>query len=103
MEIYTREQWTKDREFSAKVGQEVTEEIYEDFFDMLPPLRLPRESGYTAGFRISEPYIHEESKKTGEWLAHYAAFGKKDGKYYFLGHMNKYGELCSRDKEGEAV
>lgn len=99
MEIYTREQWAADRNFSAKVGQEVEEDIYEQMLDCLPPLRLPRECGYSAGFRVGEPYIHEQSAKTGEWLAHYAAFGKKDGKCYFLGHMNKYGELSSRDKE----
>ena len=91
--IYTREQWAKDRTFSAEVGQEVTEEIYEEMYDCLPPLRLPRECGYSSGFRVGEPHCHEQSEKTGEWLAHYAAFGKKGGKYYFLGYMNKYGEI----------
>ena len=100
MEIYTREQWEKDRNFSAKVGQEVEEEIYWEMFELMPPLRLPRECGYLSGFRMGEPYIHEQSKKTGEFLGHYAAFGKKDGKYYFLGHLNKYGEKCSKDEEG---
>ncbi len=95
MEIYTRAQWHKDGSFSAKVGQEVEEYIYEEMFDVLPPLRLPKESGYLAGFRVGEPHSHEQSKKTGEWLAHYAAFGKKDGKCYFLGYMNKYGEIAS--------
>lgn len=96
MEIYTREQWHKDRSFAAKVGQEVEEYIYEEMYDVLPPLRLPRESGYTCGFRVGEPHSHERSKKTGEWLAHYAAFGKKDGRYYFLGYMNKYGEVTEQ-------
>ena len=99
MEIYTREQWNKNRSFAAKVGQEVEEDIYWDMYDCLPPLRLPRECGYASGFRVGEPYIHEQSAKTGEWLAHYAAFGKNGDKYYFLGHLNKYGELCSKDKE----
>ena len=98
MEIYTRKQWAKDRDFAAQIGQEVEADIYEQMLNCLPPLRLPRESGYTAGFRVGEPYIHEKSKKTGEYVAYYAAFGKKDGKCYFLGHLNKYGELCSRDK-----
>ena len=91
--VYTREQWTKDRSFSAKVGQEVEECIYEEMYNVLPPLRLPAGCGCSCGFRVSEPHSHEKSKKTGEWLAHYAAFGKRDGKYYFLGYMNKYGEV----------
>ena len=92
--IYTREQWTKDRSFSAEVGQEIEEDIYWDMFDVMPPLRLPRECGYSSGFRVSEPHSHEQSKKTGEWLPHYAAFGSRDGKFYFLGYMNKYGEIA---------
>jgi hypothetical protein len=100
MEIYTREQWAKDRNFSARVGQEVEVEIYEQMLNCLPPLNLPPVSGYRKGFRVGEPYIHEQSKKTGEWLPHYAAFGRKNGgKCYFLGHMNKYGELSQRDME----
>lgn len=100
MGIYTREQWEKDRSFSAAVGQEVEEEIYWEMYNVMPPLRLPKESGFVAGFRVGEPYTHDRSEKTGEWVAYYAAFGMKGGKYYFLGHLNKYGELCSKGKEG---
>ena len=95
MNVYTKEQWTNDRTFSAEVGQEIEEDIYWEMYDVLPPLRLPKESGYLSGFRVSEPHSHEKSKKTGEYLGHYAAFGKKGGKYYFLGYMNKYGEIAS--------
>lgn len=96
--IYTMEQWEKDGSFSAEIGQEVSEEVYEQMYYCMPPLRLPRECGYFSGFRMGEAYTHEQSKKTGEMLAHYAAFGKRDGKYYFLGHLNKHGEMCSTDK-----
>ena len=93
-EIYTREQWCKDRSFSATAGQEVEEEIFWEMYEVMPPLRLPQnEQGFTKGFRVSEPYCHQKSKKTGEFLPYYAAFGGKDGKYYFIGYMNKYGEI----------
>ena len=98
-QIYTAEQWSKDRNFSAAIGQEVTEDIYYEMFDVMPPLRLPiaeTTCEYSAGFRVGEPYIHGKSDKTGEYTAFYAAFGKKDGKYYFLGNMNKYGEIWSK-------
>lgn len=97
--IYTTEQWEKDGTFSAEVGQEVSEAVYYQMFNCLPPLRLPKECGYLSGFRVGEPYTHEHSKTTGEYLAHYAGFGKKGGKYYFLGHLNKYGEMCSTDRK----
>lgn len=94
--VYTREQWRRDRNFSAEIGQEVEEDIYYEMLDCLPPLSLPNTettSGYSAGFRVGEPYIHAQSAKTGEFTAFYAAFGKKGNKYYFLGNMNRYGEI----------
>lgn len=95
-QIYTREQWRKDRSFAAAIGQEVDEEVYEEMYNCLPPLRLPNADttkGFSAGFRVGEPYTHRQSKQTGEFTAFYAAFGKRDGKYYYLGNMNKYGEI----------
>lgn len=99
--IYTSEQWQKDGTFSAEVGQEVSEEVYYQMFNCMPPLRLPRECGYLSGFRMGEAYTNEQSEKTGELLAHFAAFGKRGGKYYFLGRLNKYGEMCSSDKRNK--
>ena len=96
--IYTSEQWGNDGTFSAEVGQEVSEEVYFQMFNAMPPLRLPKECGYLSGFRMGEAYTNEQSEKTGELLAHFEAFGKRGGKYYFLGRLNKYGEMCSSDK-----
>ena len=96
MEIYTKKQWSKDRNFSAEVGQEVEKDIYYQMRDCLQPLSLPRAEttkGFSVGFRVGEPYTHRQSAKTGELTAYYAAFGKRGGKYYFLGNMNKYGEI----------
>lgn len=79
MTVYTREQWAADRTFKAQAGQEITEEIYEEMLNVMPPLRLKNSEGCTAGFRMSEPYTH----RNGQPL--YMAFGKRGGKYYYLG------------------
>ncbi len=84
MSIYTREDWTRDRNFSAKPGQEIEEDIYEDMFDALPPYGLPRRpetAGYT-GFCMGEP---ANTDKDGHLT--YLAFGKLRGKCYYLGEM----------------
>ena len=100
MGIYTMEDWARDNNFSAKIGQEISAEIYEQMFEALPPLRLPSGQpmsarlGVVSGFRMGEPYIHADSPTDGKWTAFCAAFGKtSDGRCYFLGNQNKYGEI----------
>ena len=81
---YTNENWHDDESFNAVPGQEVTEEIYEDMFDVLPPYRLPRckrTAEYTSGFMVSEAAAHDLN--TGKAL--YSAFGKSGDKYYYIG------------------
>ena len=79
MNVYTIEDWEKDGTFKASEGQEITEEIYEEFFNIMPIQRLVKSCGCTAGFRTTEPYTHIGGK------AVYQAFGKRNGKYYYLG------------------
>ena len=80
MSIYTSEQWAADRSFKAEAGQEITEEIYEEMFNVMPIQRLKEAAhGCVVGFRTTEPYTHINGQ------AVYMAFGKKDGKYYYLG------------------
>lgn len=79
MSVYTRENWAADRTFKAAAGQEISEEIYNEMFECMPPLRLKEAHGCTAGFRMSEPYSHRDGKPL------YMAFGKRGGKYYYLG------------------
>ena len=100
MEIYTMEDWERDRNFNAEIGQEIAPEIYERMFECMPPLRLTNRKptnadlGIVSGFRMSEPYAHADSPTDGKWTAFYMAFGKTtDGRCYFLGHQNKYGEI----------
>lgn len=80
MAVYTSEDWRNDKTFKAKAGQEITEEVYEEMFNVLPPLHLKNSCGCEVGFRVSEPYEHDDNGK-----ALYMAFGKRNGKYYYLG------------------
>ncbi len=100
MKKYTREDWSIDGNFSAEIGQEIEEEIYWQMYDCLPPFSLTggtplnRKLGIVAGFRVGEPYIHDEYCNGKEYGAFYSAFGKTaDGKFYFLGEQNKYGDV----------
>ena len=79
MTVYTMQDWSKDGTFKAAAGQEIEAEIYEQMFDVMPIQRLKDAQGCTAGFRTTEPYTHINGK------AVYMAFGKRDGKYYYLG------------------
>lgn len=91
--IYSTEQWQRDGEFKAQPGQEITEQIYEEMFNCLPPRRLPRAKAKQAlqdydipvhaGFLMGEPH------STGKTGPLFLAFGKNDyGKgphYFYLG------------------
>lgn len=110
--VYTREQWAKDGDFKPEIGQEITKELYNYFYDLLPPLNLAagqplsQKLKISCGYRIGEPYTHAESKRLdsyGEFLPFFAAFGRTaSGKYYFLGNQNKYGEIFD-PKRGEVM
>ena len=91
--IYTVQQWKKDREFKAEPGQEIAPEIYDEMLNVLPPRSLPTETARRAlrvfnipvhaGFLMGEPH---SCNKDGQL---YLAFGMNDygkGKhYYYLG------------------
>lgn len=99
MNVYTMEQWTKDRTFKAEAGQQIEAELYEYFFNCMPPKRLPKGKAQQAlqdysipvhaGFLMGEPH---STNKDGDEL--YLAFGMndygrsvnhKEPKYYYLG------------------
>lgn len=81
--IYTHEQWTADREFKAEPGQQITGDIYEEFFNCLPPKSLPRAAAeyalqelgvpVHAGFMLGEPHSTDTAGKNL-----YMAFGSND-------------------------
>lgn len=98
MEIYTNEQWEKDRTFKAVAGQEVTEEIYLHMLNCMPPKNIPKSKAEQAlhdyripvhaGFLMGEPH---DTNSSGEEL--YLAFGmydfgsglKREPRYFYLG------------------
>lgn len=93
MDVYTMEKWQQDRSFSAEPGQEITEDVYNEMLNCMPPKTLPRGKAEQAlqdyripvhaGFLMGEPH---SASKDGQL---YLAFGMNDygkGKhYYYLG------------------
>ena len=93
MDIYTMERWRQDGSFNADPGQEITEAVYNEMLNCMPPGSLPRDKARQvlrdynlpihAGFLMGEPH---SSDKRGQY---YLAFGMNDygkGKhYYYLG------------------
>jgi len=88
------EQWAIDGTFKAEPMQEVSEVVYFEFMNSLPPLHLPNNLGM-CGFMNSEPYTHKLDNKN-RYTAFYAAFGKLGGKYYYLGLVNSHGEKTDK-------
>lgn len=93
MEIYTSEMWNKAGAFNATPYQEITAEVYETMYNIVPPLSLPRNKAVYAlqthnipvhsGFLMGEPNSSDENGLL------YHAFGSnnygKGSKYYYLG------------------
>ena len=93
MQLYTMEQWTRDREFKARPGQEITEDVYNQLRDVVPPKELPPATAKKvwqdlriavhAGYLMGEPTSNDADGLL------YRAFGMNDygkGKhYYYLG------------------
>ena len=87
--MYSIETWRKDGDFSAQVGEEVSEEVYFQMLNVLDPIfACPRETMERApepikrAFLVGEPYDHDS--ETGRPI--YSAFGMAEGpRYYYLG------------------
>ena len=91
--IYTNEQWESDNSFKAVPGQEITEQIYDDMLNCVPPKSLPRSTAakvmqeheiyINAGFLMGEPH------STGKEGLLYLAFGMNghgnEKHFYYLG------------------
>ena len=94
MDIYSMEQWKQDGNFKAEPGQEITEAVYDEMLNCMPPRSLPQNKARQvlreydlpihAGFLMGEPY---STGKHGE--TYYLSFGMNDygkGKhFYYLG------------------
>ena len=74
------------------VGTEISEEVYQHFLNILPPIRL-RESRFV-GFQSSEPHSHEWTEQ-GFYAPTYMTFVRKDGKFFYVG--TNFRETCLWD------
>ena len=91
------EQWAADGTFKAEPGQEITEAVYNEMLNNLPPLTLPKSKAEQAlqdykipvhaGFLMGEPHGNDNNGLL------FLAFGMNDygkGKrYYYLGLSHK--------------
>lgn len=79
---------------TASRGQEITEEVYNNFLNCLPPIGLKGGQGWYAGFQLGEPYCHRTDVRSGKWRGMYATFTSSEGRYYYQG-INFAGEVNS--------
>jgi hypothetical protein len=79
MDKITRDNWPESWG-RVSAWTEVSEEIYEHFLNVLPPLNYSYPCPY---FQCSEPYSHGDNN--GKWQGKYLTFTKQDGKCWFLG------------------
>lgn len=84
---------------SAERGQEVTEQVFDRFLNILPPIRLnggqATKDGHPVygGFQVGE--AHSDYKDAnGNYSPVYATFTSRGGRYYFEGY-NFRGEVNS--------
>lgn len=84
--VYNMQDWENDGNFGASKGQQISSDVYETFFNQLPPQYLPRAAfpvPVSAGFMSTEPYAHADS--SGKFRAFYMAFGRNGDTCYYLG------------------
>ena len=80
---------------AAERGQEVSQEVYDNFLNCMPPISLKGGQNWPAGFQVGEPYCHRTDKRTGQWRGMYPTFTSSNGRYFFQG-INFAGEVDSQ-------
>ncbi len=91
MEKITHDNWPKNWR-NVTPFTEVSEEIYNEMFDALPPIFL-RRSPYR-GFQMGEPQDHAPDEN-GRFRAQYLTFVNIGSRYYYAG-VNFGGECKER-------
>lgn len=79
--MYTKDNLPKTWD-EVPVGSEISEELYWEMLNMLPPLSL-RHSPYR-GFQSSEPHSHEVDDQ-GRVRSTHMTFVAVNGKFYYAG------------------
>jgi hypothetical protein len=83
--------WQQDRSFSAEPGQEITEDVYNEMLNCMPPKTLPRGKAEQAlqdyripvhaGFLMGEPH---SASKDGQLYLAFVERLRKGKHYYYL-------------------
>ena len=76
--MFTREQWKGDFHKCCQPGEEITEDLYWYFLDLLPPISLGS-GAKMCGFQVSEPHDHVFCTD-GKMRARYPTFGTNNSK-----------------------
>lgn len=85
LSIYTIDQWKTDGTLSVQKGQLITDEVYSELRDCVPP-------AYLRGgiFQVGEAANHDE-----QFLPIYATFIRQDAGWLFVGNC-RIGETTPR-------
>ena len=81
--------------YGAPRGSEVSEEVYNNYLNIMPPISLKGGQGACAGFQMGEPYCHRTDKRNGKWRPLFATFTTINGRFFYHG-LNFAGEIDSR-------
>ena len=61
-------------------GDTVTDDVYDNFLDILPPATMRRNL-----LQVGEPAAHEKDPETGNYRATYSTFVRTDGLWWYAG------------------
>ena len=61
-------------------GDKVTEDVYDNFLDIMPPATMRRNL-----LQVGEPAAHEKDPETGKYRATYLTFERVNGEWYYVG------------------
>lgn len=84
-DTYTRQDWERAGVFNARPGQAITAEIYDEFYNCLPPYSLPRDlrrDGHK-GFLMGEPHSSDAQGLL------YMAFVRHGLRHYYYGLVHR--------------
>ena len=61
-------------------GDTVTDDVYDNFLDILPPATMRRNL-----LQVGEPAAHEKDPETGKYRATYPTFAREGGQWWYAG------------------
>ena len=83
--MYDMKQWKKDGTINPKEGEQITDEVFNEIFNCMPPAMNTRSI-----FQMGEAWDHIEVNN--HYYARYYTFVKNDDKWYYIG-------LCINDEK----